>query len=288
MKSFLIFILFLSSSALFSQKELDQYHTNQKKLNQYKKDLKITPIEDWGTVYPNYEEFDDSEDTDKEVTEATKESVSKENIESDRIKRYGEHYGKGASKKPNPKILPPDPIELPEVKLPKVKLPEVDLPDINLSGIGTWDFWRKILLVIIVCALLIILYLIVKRYLPKDSKVKLEIDDEWNPTLVSKSELELKLEKLHFNENYRECIRVHFMFILKELINLQLIDWKVEKTNHDYLNEVIKSKGYDDFSKCIRIYDLVWYGDYEIDKKQYDELRPMLENYYKKLLKTNE
>ena len=47
--------------------------------------------------------------------------------------------------------------------------------------------------------------------------------------------------------------------------------------------ETRKSKGYDNFGECVRIYDLVWYGDYEITRRDYEQLKPTLENYYQSL-----
>ena len=73
------------------------------------------------------------------------------------------------------------------------------------------------------------------------------------------------------------------MFILKELIAKDFIKWKPDKTNFDYLMEVRKSNGYDSFEECVRIYDLVWYGDYEISLNEYNRLKPALENYYQSL-----
>ena len=42
------------------------------------------------------------------------------------------------------------------------------------------------------------------------------------------------------------------------------------------------------FMECVRIYDLVWYGDYSINKEVYELLAPNLEEYYKMLAPGNE
>ena len=42
------------------------------------------------------------------------------------------------------------------------------------------------------------------------------------------------------------------------------------------------------FMECVRIYDLVWYGEYEIDQEIFEMLRPTLQDYYKTLDPVNE
>ena len=42
------------------------------------------------------------------------------------------------------------------------------------------------------------------------------------------------------------------------------------------------------FMECVRIYDLVWYGEYEIDEEIFEMLRPTLQDYYKSLDPVNE
>ncbi len=279
------FIVFLFPFFLLSQNsETDRYFEQQSKQNKYDKSKKFKGPDNWNSSYPSsmgdyyYEEYDRVEDA------LPLESVlSEDELSQSRIERYGDEYSEGVVKKPNPDILPPNPVELPDIDLPDIDLPDIDLPDVNFPTIGTWEFWKVVLLLIVIAALIFLLYLIISKIRPVDSKVSLNVDDEWNPTVVTKSELELKLEKAQLGNNYRECVRIHFMFILKELIANNFIDWKPEKTNYDYLLETRKSKGYDDFGECVRIYDLVWYGDYEITQQDYNRLKPVLENYYQSL-----
>ncbi len=282
----LLFPLFL----LAQNKETDRYQKQESELNDYQKSKKFKGPKDWGRSYPkafdeHYNSYDD--EVDEIIPTNVPEYFSKEDISESRQERYGNQYGDGVVKKPNPDIIPPNPVELPDITIPEidVDLPTVDLPDISL---GSWEFWKFVLLILVICALIFILYLMLRKIKPLDSKVKMKVDDEWNPTVVTKSELELKLEKAIMGNNYRECVRIHFMFILKELINNNFIEWKPEKTNYDYLNETRKSKGYDNFHECVRIYDLVWYGDYEITQTDYNRLKPTLESYYQSLNPINE
>ena len=118
-------------------------------------------------------------------------------------------------------------------------------------------------------------------------------ESEWNPDLITKSELELRLEEAMLRGDYRACIRIYFTFILKEMIRLKRIKWKKDLTNFDYLlqvqsNKKIERTDFESFSESIRIYDLVWYGEYDIKNEEYSELSPILANYYKHLNSKND
>ena len=66
------------------------------------------------------------------------------------------------------------------------------------------------------------------------------------------------------------------------------INWKKQKTNHHYIIEMSKQESALQFNECVRIYDLVWYGEYNIDNDIYELLKPSLEDYYKSLNPVNE
>lgn len=282
-----LFITFIFPAFLFAQnKDTDRYFKEQSQQNQYEKSKKFKGPDSWNSSYPkDLSDYYYDESQRFEQNLPIESTITTEDLNESRVNRYGSEYSDGAIKKPNPGIIPPNPVELPDIDidLPDIDLPDIDLPDINMPSLGTWEFWKTVLLILTIGALLFILYLILKNIRPSNSKISVDVEDEWNPTVVTKSELELKLEKAVMGNDFRECVRIHFMFILKELITNNIIDWKPEKTNYDYVTEVRKSKGYDGFEECVRIYDLVWYGDYEIALQDYNRLKPALENYYQSL-----
>ena len=145
------------------------------------------------------------------------------------------------------------------------------------------NFWKVLLIIVVVIAVVAVLYLWLRNKKPSDTKIAVDVEDEWNPEVISKTELELKLEAAIDREDYRECIRIYFTFILKELIKKGWIRWKKEKTNHHYVIELAGREGSLSFMECVRIYDLVWYGEYHIDRDIFDMLQPALLNYYKSL-----
>jgi hypothetical protein len=287
MKLLKIVILFLFPLFVSAQsKEVESYYNSQKKINVYEKGKKFKGPKDWYSSYPSdLDSYYGSEEDELDVSPASpiESVISEEQLNEDRKERYGESYGNGAVKKPKPDMMPPNPIKFPDIDMPDIDLPDVDIPNINLPSFGTWEMWKYILLILVIAIVIFVLYLFIRKIEPRDARVRVDVDDEWNPTVITKTELELKLESAMLSDNFRECVRIHFMFILKELIELNSIDWKLEKTNNDYLNEVRNARGWDAFEECVRIYDLVWYGDYEITQAEYQLLSPVLVNYYQSL-----
>jgi hypothetical protein len=196
--------------------------------------------------------------------------------------RRGYNRGGGNGTLPSdPKVQRPPPVQF-DIDPPDVNLPDVDPP--NVGG----SFWKVLLFILIAGVVILILYLIFKNAKPIDKKVIVDVEDDWNPEVITKSELELRLEAAMSGTDYRECVRIYFTFILKELIRKDWIAWKREKTNHHYVMEMAGKPNQLVFMECVRIYDLVWYGEYEIDKEIFEMLRPTLQDYYKTLEPAND
>lgn len=153
----------------------------------------------------------------------------------------------------------------------------------SYKGSGSSSVWRTLLIILAVVAGVLLLFLFLRNKKPQETKIVVDVQDEWNPEVVTKTELELKLEAAIEREDFRECVRIYFTFILKELIKKGWIRWKKEKTNHHYVMEMGGRDGSIWFMECVRIYDLVWYGEYEIDRDIFEMLQPTLLNYYKSL-----
>lgn len=67
------------------------------------------------------------------------------------------------------------------------------------------------------------------------------------------------------DQNYRLAIRYYYLLALQQLKQKDLIDWQVQKTNHDYIYEIKNESIRKQFSTITRIYDFIWYGSFELD-----------------------
>lgn len=66
--------------------------------------------------------------------------------------------------------------------------------------------------------------------------------------------------------DFRKAIRLCFLKVIKELNQHQLIHWKQDKTNTDYLKELRNGNYYQQFAELSRLYEYIWYGDFKLDE----------------------
>lgn len=276
-------IFLLLPLSFFAQKNAkEKIWSSEKEYLEYKKKNKYEGPEDWYGASSS-----DIEDNDDYITNSSSSSQRRlqynpNQLDQDRRKRNIGYDQGGGTVDFDPKVERPDPIELPDIDPPDIDPPDIDLPDVNLPSISE-NFWKMLLFILVFVAVFVIVYLIIKNKKPADKKVIVDIEDDWNPEVVTKTQLEIRLEEAQEREDYRECIRLYFTFILKELIRKTWINWKKEKTNHHYIAEMSGRKEAHGFMECVRIYDLVWYGDYDINKEVYELLVPNLSGFYKSL-----
>ena len=70
--------------------------------------------------------------------------------------------------------------------------------------------------------------------------------------------------------NYRLAIRLHYLWLLKNLSHNALIEYRADKTNLDYLLQLYGSVYYKDFFRLTRNYEYAWYGNFYVDRNKYD------------------
>nr|WP_299383610.1 DUF4129 domain-containing protein [Allomuricauda sp.] len=122
----------------------------------------------------------------------------------------------------------------------------------------------------------ILLFLIIRFFVK--SKTRSLIYSQRNPNIVTLSEEEriIKTEDIQkliknalADKNYRLAIRYYYLFILKLLSEKELIDWQLQKTNDDYMDELSNSVLKKPFGRATLLYDYIWYGEFYIDQDRY-------------------
>lgn len=251
---------------------------------QFRKDYKYTKHKKYTGPDRSYTSPVPMEKVDFEYDEDyTGLKYSQRQIEQSRSKRGTTGRGGGTGNKPfDPGVRRNAPVDLnPQAQPQKVNPPSPPM----FSPM----FWKILLFIILFLLLAWIAFLVVRNYRPKEKPVQGNFSPaEWNPAMIPKTELELRLEAAMERNDYRECVRIYFTFILKELIRLRRIKWKKDLTNIDYLIQLAGKEEYIEFQESVRIYDLVWYGEYEITKAEYEEVVPRLEKNYKSLTAKHE
>ena len=78
---------------------------------------------------------------------------------------------------------------------------------------------------------------------------------------------------------YRIAIRLHYLFIIKELSKNKFIKWKRDKTNRNYLFETQNYSFSNSFSKSTGIFEKVWYGERDVTESDFT----VIQSHFNKL-----
>lgn len=92
-----------------------------------------------------------------------------------------------------------------------------------------------------------------------------------------------EIDKALAQGNYRLAVRVHFLRLLRNLSDKNLIQYKQEKTNLDYLMELSSKTWYADFFRLTRHFEYSWYGHFEVEEQTYRIIASEFNQFEKKL-----
>lgn len=87
-------------------------------------------------------------------------------------------------------------------------------------------------------------------------------------------------------QNFRLAIRYYYLLSLKSLTDKELILWQQQKTNTDYISEIETATLKTNFKAITKIYDYVWYGEFEIDEIKFESLKAAFHKLDKTILKS--
>lgn len=245
---------------------------------EYRKDASYQGPDDWGANSPSsMREKDEpqlSEDIDPGRIDYTEEDI-------ERHRQSGQGTASGGGETDGEYVQEPEPLDLPEPDEPEQETDD----DFNT---GPPDWLSKLFLVILIIAVALGLGYVILRFrknttVQQQTTVQLEED----PTELTQSEFERLLSEALKTGKYREAVRLYFVAVLKELIQLELIHWKKDKTNQAYRNELRGHVLAAQFSQCVRIYEYVWYGHYSLSQETFAPIELQMKVLLKKLTENN-
>lgn len=124
--------------------------------------------------------------------------------------------------------------------------------------------------------LILILYLFTKinpgNYLfgtPPEAEIRFDEEEK----IIKNRDIKKLIDKAVSKENYRLAVRFHFLYVLQQLSREDLVVYDSAKTDEEYVNEIENAALKAQFKRVNRIYDFVWYGNFETTAEDYQKIK---------------
>ena len=165
----------------------------------------------------------------------------------------------------------------PEKKTPKRAKP------VNPGLLGQEWFWN-LLWILALCGFIaaVVWYLSSSNIrLFRKKAVRLESESEEGPLSddIFSINYEKEIRKAEEGANYGLALRLWYLYTLKELADRNLIDYRPETPNGDYVNALFSTPYYRDFFRLTRVFEYAWYGQFDISGEVYQTVRPQFLNF---------
>ncbi|WP_179319560.1 DUF4129 domain-containing protein [Winogradskyella helgolandensis] len=155
-----------------------------------------------------------------------------------------------------------------------------------IFGVGTATGFLYFVFTILPYLLLgLLVFLLVRFFLKVNSNNLIIKARKQGSILFSEEEQIIKNEDIPSlindavnQKNYRLAIRYYYLLSLKYLTESENILWQPQKTNEDYINEINQDHLKVDFKNITRIYDYVWYGEFDVDAVKFETLKHPFEH----------
>jgi Domain of unknown function (DUF4129) len=111
------------------------------------------------------------------------------------------------------------------------------------------------------------------------SKMKLKLSEENIHELDFDKLISRAVEK----EEYRDAVRLVFLFALKKLSDANQIQWQPGKTNDEYIAELKQHPSLPRLRELRYYFDYAWYGHFEINNQTYEGVNKTFQEFTKKV-----
>ena len=91
---------------------------------------------------------------------------------------------------------------------------------------------------------------------------------------INEINFDVRISQAVTSEQYPEAIRLHYLKCLKHLSDQDLINWQIDKTNHEYEVELRDERIRKPFGRITYLYENICYGDFPISRTEYDKFAP--------------
>jgi hypothetical protein len=153
-------------------------------------------------------------------------------------------------------------------------------------GKHAFTVWKIIEYSLAIIAIVLIVFYFIRsdrrRLFAKESK-SLSIEMEGGQEDINLMNFDKLINDAIENSQYRVAIRYLYLKLLKDLSDDKQINWRAEKTNIDYINELRPTTYGKQFMEVTLLFDYAWYGDATINENSFGQIKNIFAEFYKQL-----
>lgn len=108
---------------------------------------------------------------------------------------------------------------------------------------------------------------------PPPAVTRPQEEEEYSTENLFDIDYESALKRAVAAQNYRLAIRLMYLQTLKEMALNNLIQYRQERTNNDYLMQLFQTSYYKDFFRLTRNFEYAWYGQFAVSPASFEQIR---------------
>lgn len=141
-----------------------------------------------------------------------------------------------------------------------------------LSRIANSTFLRLLLYIFLAAIIIFAIYqvLVINNFFAFSKRRRIKPGDSADAIEDEMENIDEKLAIAIREGNYRTAVRFLYLKTLKQLNERQLISLHAKSTNEDYIRQLNAHRSQNDFRHLTRIYEYVWYGQFDPNNAQFD------------------
>ena len=166
------------------------------------------------------------------------------------------------------------------------KRKELKEKDTNARDMKLPSQWMSMTMLVIIVVLflgVLVWYLFQNNIISRKKSLTGAKKEETNNENIFDIDYQKEIDGAIKLANYRLAIRLLFLRLLKDLSQKNIIQYKQERTNFDYLSQLSSGGYYNDFFRLTRNYEYAWYGKFEVSQETFWIIKNEFENFDRKL-----
>ncbi len=117
----------------------------------------------------------------------------------------------------------------------------------------------------------------------KPDKMIVNGEDEMITEDIFAINYQKEIDRAAAEGNYRMAVRLMFLRLLKNMSERNIIQYKQDKTNLDYLLQLHPTRYYSHFFRLTRNYEYSWYGQFDVNEATYRSIRSDFDHFDREL-----